>query len=105
MDETAYATPSEGFITFEETKKLNESKPNRHMADFIRKQLTKGYGPNTTYRHIVYSLTDEEIIEGQRAFNQEKKKHLELKQRAARMAEEKKASPFAKLAARALMQT
>ncbi len=70
------------------------------MADFIRKQLTKGYGPNTTYRHIVYSLTDEEIIEGQRAFNQERKNYLELKQKAAKIAHEEKASPFAKLAAR-----
>jgi hypothetical protein len=75
------------------------------MAEFIRKQLTKGYGPNTTYRHNVYSLTDEEIIEGQRAFNQEKKSYLELKHKAAKMADDEKASPFAKLAARALMQT
>ena len=74
------------------------------MADFIRKQPTKGYGPNTTYRHIVYSLTDEEIIEGQRAFNQEKKNYLELKHKAAKMAEEEKGSPFARLAARALLQ-
>lgn len=74
------------------------------MADFIRKQLTKGYGPDTTYRHIVYSLTSEEIIHGQRAFNQERKHYLELKQKAAKIAEEEKASPFAKLAARALLQ-
>jgi hypothetical protein len=104
MDETAYAQPPESFQLIEETRKLNENKPNRHMADFIRKQLTKGYGPNTTYRHIVYSLTDEEIIEGQRVFNQEKKNYLELKHKAAKIAEEEKASPFAKLTARALLQ-
>jgi hypothetical protein len=104
MDETTYAPPSESFMTFEETKKLNENKPNRHMADFIRKQLTKGYGPNTTYRHIVYSLTDEEIIEGQRVFNQEKKNYLELKHKAAKMADGERESLFAKLAARALSQ-
>jgi len=104
MDETTYASPSEGFMTIEETTKLNENKPNRHMADFIRKQLTKGYGPNTTYRQIVYSLSDEEIIERQRAFNQERKNYLELKHKAAKMAEEEKASPYAKLTARALLQ-
>jgi hypothetical protein len=104
MEDTAYAPPSEDFMTIEETKKLNENKPNRHMADFIRKQLTKGYGRDTTYRHIVYSLTDEEIIEGQRVFNQENKNYLELKHKAAKIAEEEKASPFAKLTARALLQ-
>jgi hypothetical protein len=74
------------------------------MAEFIRKQLTKGYGPDTTYRQIVYSLSDEEIIQGQRAFNQERKNYLELKQRAVKIADEEKASPFAKLTARALLQ-
>jgi hypothetical protein len=44
------------------------------------------------------------IIEGQRAFNQERKHYLEIKQKAAKMADEEKASPFAKLAARALLQ-
>jgi hypothetical protein len=33
------------------------------MADFIRKQLTNRYGANNTYRQIVHSLTDEEIIQ------------------------------------------
>lgn len=90
--------------TFEENGKVEGDKPNRHMADFIRKQLTKGYGPDTTYRQIVYSLSDEEIIERQRAFNQERKNYFELKHKAAKMADEEKASPFAKLAARVLMQ-
>jgi hypothetical protein len=62
------------------------------------------YGLHTTYRQIVYSLSDEEIIEGQRVFIQEKKNYLELKQKAAKMADEEKESLFAKLAARALLQ-
>src|ERR1700693_1163373 len=103
MEDTAYAQPPESFQSFEDTIKANQNKPNRHMADFIRKQLTKGYGPDTTYRQIVYSLSDKEIIEGHRAFNQERKSYLELKQKAAKIAHEEKESPFAKLAARALM--
>lgn len=52
----------------------------------------------------VQEAEEAEIIEGQRAFNQGNKHYLELKQNAAKIAEEEKASPFAKLAARALMQ-
>jgi hypothetical protein len=44
------------------------------------------------------------LVRRVRTYKQERKNYLELKQKAAKIAHEEKASPFAKLAARALLQ-
>ena len=51
---------------------------NKHLADYIRRKLSKGYAPGSRFLQVLAAISDADLIEKERTFTAEKSDHLAL---------------------------
>ena len=92
------------FLTDADRKVVEPVKPNRYLAAHIREGLTKGYQKTDRYYILVYSLSDQIILERHAQHEADRKDAKELLAiYKSRVAAEKAPTRAEELIARALV--